>query len=355
MELRAFAMPMFELPLMRIEKFYCNNQCRWYSKDGFFDRTIQGEKKGTLSKAVCACTCVSPGTRINLGSVPYLTTNSAFTGPPTVPPTAWSSKSCCMEGFNTPLKNCTAATEWPWHRDVCHANVYPNAKPFDEMTWSDNYTTAEVCVLPIGATFPRTVQLPAEVHTACMKDGDVMADRQCRQWKLDAARNGTQALHCGACSSCSSLHDLMVLNKTKSFITTRMTSCSSSFVMRAWWTLSDLKNCLVGQDIDFSDDGRAWQVATAKPSCMDTWVDNIINDASLCTHFCLTKFLQSGNTGNFARDACLQCDEYTSGPAFIKGAGANRRSSGIVSDIDRTQLRGTRWEQKICKVGFFSD
>merc|ERR1712137_1314100 len=87
---------------------------------------------------------------------------------------------------------------------------------------------------------------------------------------------------------------------------------------------------------------------------MGTWTDNILNDASLCKWFCLSKFIHPKNSGNFARDQCLQCDEYQSGPAFIRGAGANRRSSGIVSDIDRTQLRGTKWEQKICKVGYYS-
>ena len=94
---------------------------------------------------------------------------------------------------------------------------------------------------------------------------------------------------------------------------------------------------------------------TNKPSCMDVWTDNILNDANVCgAAYCLGKFLDSSNAGDFAKDQCLQCDEYKSGPAFIKGAGANRRSSGITSDIDRSQLADTPWEQRICAVGWFS-
>lgn len=69
---------------------------------------------------------------------------------------------------------------------------------------------------------------------------------------------------------------------------------------------------------------------------------------------CRVAARSSANAGDFAKDPCLQCDEYKSGPAFIWGAGANRRSSGITSDIDRAQLRGTRFDQKICKIGYYS-
>merc|ERR1711862_502436 len=127
--------------------------------------------------------------------------------------------------------------------------------------------------------------------------------------------------------------------------------------MRPLWNLSDLVDCLVNvkpNAIDFSQDGRAWADPMGKPTCMDVWTDNIINDAKLCTMYCLTKFINTQNTGDFARDQCLQCDEYSSGPAFIMGAGANRRASGLKSDIDRSQLAGTQWEQKICPIGYFS-
>lgn len=197
------------------------------------------------------------------------------------------------------------------------------------------------------------------MHTACMADGDPAADAACRAGKQRIEAGGVRVLHCGKCSSCSAMHDIEVLYKTKDNITSQMTSCSSKWVLSqvlpaTAQTLMDLKKCLVGVGIDFSDDGRAWKDPANKPTCMDVWTDNILNDAKQCTDFCLTKFVKTKNTGNFAKDQCLQCDEYTSGPAFIKGAGANRRSTGIVSDIDRNQLAGTQWTQKICKVGYYS-
>lgn len=329
--------------------YYCDRQCRWYL--GFFERDIRGARNGS---AHCSCTRVdeAAGSSICLGDVPYYTTDSAFEGPPTVPPTPISSASCCAEGDETPLANCTPTGH-------CHANVYTYAKPFDNATWADEYTTPWVCVLPVGASVPYSVREPTDVHAACMADGDAVADAACLNWKAAIEAGGDRILHCGVCSSCSSLHDLAVLEATKATITTDITGCSTSFVLSqrnpfGHESVADLKRCLVSKGVDFSDDGRAWAQRTNRPSCMDTWTDNILNDASLCVPYCWTKFLQTGNTGNFARDQCLQCDEYTSGPAFIKGAGANRRSAGITSDIDRTQLRATRWEQQICKLGFFA-
>jgi len=389
----------------------CDRQCRWYL--GFFDRSIQGARNGSKS---CSCTRVdlAINASVYLGQVPLRTTTSPFLGPPTVPPTPFSTTACCIEGDKTPLRNCTPTGK-------CHANTYPEAKPFDPATWSNKYTTQWVCVLntnssdnhrafnPTGtgtgtgtgtndshkravedplATIPRSIRLPPHVHAACTKE---LTDRAavsqdltekvsstfkelnpgsqaspCQEWKREQEARGLRVLHCGRCSACSSLQDLSILEATKRSITTDMTRCSTKFVLSQSLPLpfhssifrrqsvADLKNCLIGKGINFTDDGRAWRSPVNKPSCMDTWVDNILNDASICTPFCWSKFLHTANQGDFARDSCLQCDEYSSGPAFIKGAGANRRSAGIESDIDRTQLRGTAWEQKICPIGFYS-
>jgi len=327
--------------------FNCDRQCRWYL--GFFERDIQGARNGS---DLCSCTRIDPAAPASyLGQVPYYTVDHAFLGPPTVPSTPFSSTACCVEGDHTPLANCTPT-------GACHGNLYPYAKPFNSDTWADDYTTGWVCLLKSGATVPQNIQEPPEVHAACMNDGDEDL-WTCLAWKQALESRGDRILHCGQCSSCSSLQDLSVLESTKTSITSDMTACSTAFVLSqklpfGKQSLVDLKACLVGRGIGFSDDGRAWQDPRNRPTCMDTWVDNILSDASLCVRFCWAKFLHTANTGDFARDQCLQCDEYTSGPAFIRGAGANRRSTGITSDIDRTQLRGTPWQQKICKVGFFS-
>mmetsp|Transcript_36968 Transcript_36968/g.115087 ORF Transcript_36968/g.115087 Transcript_36968/m.115087 type:complete len:148 (+) Transcript_36968:183-626(+) len=78
------------------------------------------------------------------------------------------------------------------------------------------------------------------------------------------------------------------------------------------------------------------------PSCMDCWTDNILCDAAQCKAKCWTKFFSPEQTR-----ACIECDERTCGPEFIKCAGANRRSSGIRSDIVRP-------ERQECSAGVYS-
>ena len=56
------------------------------------------------------------------------------------------------------------------------------------------------------------------------------------------------------------------------------------------------------------------------------------------------KFLDPHNSGDYS--GCLKCDEKHCGPEFIRCAGANRRSSGIESDIHKA-------DSEICAVGYF--
>lgn len=327
--------------------FSCDRQCRWFF--GAFDRRIQGERLlGERGQWLCACTNGSTA----IGTTPYFT-NFSVMGPPTVPNGLFE-RQCCKDGDDVPWADCTQPT------GHCHANVYPHAKPFDADYWAGTYTTQWLCVRALPDAAPSSILMPDEMHGACLKDGDKAADAECRAGKARLEASGLQVLHCGRCSACSHPSDIELLYRTRESITTEITACSARWVALqhlpfAQPTLLDLKRCLVGRGVAFSDDGRAWPAPRqGRPSCMDVWTDNILNDASLCTRFCLTKFLRTANQGNFAKDPCLQCDEYTSGPAFIMGAGANRRSAGIVSDIRRDQLRGTAWAQLICKVGLYS-
>lgn len=329
------------------DNFYCDRQCRW--QYGFFDRRIRGEK-ASWWKPTCECARASE----SLGSAPYYTPFQVA-GPPTVPNGLWGGQ-CCEQGDDVPLGECKQPT------GECHANVYPHAKPFDDDYWAGSYTTDWLCARRRSEgvdAVPFSLRMPKEMHQACMTDGDAAADRACQQGREQLEGAGLVVVHCGRCSACSSAHDVEVLVRTRDTITSEMTKCSAAWVVSqmvpfAARTLRQLKQCLLDRGIDFSDDGRAWVQPEGLPTCMDTWTDNILNDASLCRGFCLGKFAHTANSGNFAKDQCLQCDEYTSGPAFIKGAGANRRSVGLVSDIDRSQLKGTLWEQRICKVGLHS-
>ena len=199
-------------------------------------------------------------------------------------------------------------------------------KAWDEEFWCGGFATDLVCVLNPGSEIPAT--------------------------STRAAAQGRTILHCGRCAACSNLHDLDVLNRTKAFITTKVTACSTEFAKPAFLgghrNLTVLQQCLENATITFSTDRRSWPESTSQdsPSCMDCWTDNIMCDAVQCkwTPDCILKFLDPKNSGDFR--GCLKCDESKCGPEFIRCAGANRRSSGIVSDIDRPS-------DQICSVGYY--
>lgn len=146
--------------------------------------------------------------------------------------------------------------------------------------------------------------------------------------KAQAKADGRDIIHCGKCAMCSGLDDIAVLSNTRKWITYVMTKTSSKFA--APWghkNVSLLEQDLFDLAVSFSGPAGPDE----EPSCMKCWSDNIMCDARQCVTKCWTKFFDPTPT-----DDCLQCDETTCGPEFIKCAGANRRSTGIVSDIART-------------------
>ena len=281
--------------------FNCDRQCRWYH--GFFDRSINGQK---LKAEDLMCACFR--SNVSIGTAPYHTTDHPVTGPPTVPDGFQIfDRECCKQGDDIPWGDCTEPT------GKCHANVYSNAKLFDSAYWADTYRTSWLCARNTTQAIdapPHSLVMSSRMHTACMVEGNASADHVCRESKRELEASGLEVLHCGKCSACSSPHDLEVLNKTRNTITSEMTACSVKWVILQKTfhppPLDALKECLTEKGIDFSNDGRAWADPVNKPTCMDVWTDNILNDASLCTSFCLTKFLRTQNTGNFAKDQCLQ-------------------------------------------------
>ena len=67
-------------------------------------------------------------------------------------------------------------------------------------------------------------------------------------------------------------------------------------------------------------------------------------DLRQCVFTCLSSILrgESNNPDQGDINNCLLCDEKLCGPAFIQCAGANRRRSGIKSDIGRDD------EKEVC-------
>uniref|UniRef100_A0A7S4EX56 Uncharacterized protein n=2 Tax=Chrysotila carterae TaxID=13221 RepID=A0A7S4EX56_CHRCT len=284
----------------------CDRECRWHF--GFFDRRIHGRLEGFFNKK-CECEVEVAGELQGLGEVAYPFTSSPFVGPP-------------------PL-----------------SETFRNARPFDPDYWANDYSTPYLCAIDMGmpGATPRSYASNCTVHS-------------CSAGKAALEARGLTVLHCGKCGACSMPSDIQVLWDTRESITQQMTACATKFRVSNTLgfrpqTLGEMKQCLREVGIQFSDDGRAWSEPANRPTCFDCWTDNIMNDAQLCWNFCLSKFVHSKNAGHFGKDPCLQCDEYTSGPAFIKCAGANRRSTGIASDIDRNDLASTKWEQHICTAG----
>jgi len=146
--------------------------------------------------------------------------------------------------------------------------------------------------------------------------------------KVQAKADGREIIHCGKCALCSGLDDVAVLANTRKWITYVMTKTSAKFA--APWghkNVSLLEKDLFDLAVSFSGPAGPDE----EPSCMKCWSDNIMCDARQCVSKCWTKFFDPSPT-----EECLKCDESTCGPEFIKCAGANRRSTGIVSDITRT-------------------
>ena len=136
--------------------------------------------------------------------------------------------------------------------------------------------------------------------------------------------------HCGVCGFCSNFNDIDIYNYTKNTLTKTSTSCAT----KAFWGGSDAVKQCFKDNAGFTDD------------CNTCWTENVMCDMRSCVFTCL-KMILTGQRNNDGKDGelndCLLCDEKLCGPAFIDCAGANRRRSGIVSDIGRNE------DKEICK------
>ena len=134
----------------------------------------------------------------------------------------------------------------------------------------------------------------------------------------------THRYHCGTCSS---LRDRATY-LDKPDLTAPARSCPRAL------TPSRIKTCLMDQ------------VGLAE-FCAKTCTYNVIHTSQKCSATCirfyglwnvLSNTLNEANTdalGNL--NPCLACDEYTSGPIFQYTSGRTRRSSGLVSAIQRSK------------------
>ena len=195
------------------------------------------------------------------------------------------------------------------------------------------YSTKRVCGAKVNETLPIIFGTYDNVDTA--------------------HANGAKIVNCGDCGHCSNRRDINLYNVTRNTLTKTTTACATKAFLGG---ASSVRNCME-EGVGLTDD------------CNTCWVDNVMCDMRKCVFTCIKSLIlgggeqQGGNNkakedsgGEIAGDNntmtmtnenlndCLLCDEKLCGPAFIECAGANRRRSGIFSDIGRDDAN------EVCKV-----
>jgi len=136
--------------------------------------------------------------------------------------------------------------------------------------------------------------------------------------------------HCGECGQCSNPVDINYYDKSAGTLYMDTLRCAKKAVLGR----EAVETCM-------SD-----AVGLTSP-CRDCWVSNIMCTMQSCVFTCLIHAFMNGNihsgSSHETLNLCTQCDEVRCGPAFLECAGANRRRSGIITDIVRD-------DDEVCKV-----
>jgi hypothetical protein len=151
----------------------------------------------------------------------------------------------------------------------------------------------------------------------------------------------TLIAHCGDCGQCSNPHDIALYDTTKHTLLPDSKACAHTALFLG---RERGRQCLHDR-VGFTE------------GCNDCWMDNIMCDVRKCAFVCLWHTLVTstsvggGSSSNSkelgtesqALNPCTLCDEVRCGPAFVQCAGANRRRSGILSELQRDS-------STVCKV-----
>eukprot|EP00540_Astrosyne_radiata_P021227 CAMPEP_0116836702 /NCGR_PEP_ID=MMETSP0418-20121206/8245_1 /TAXON_ID=1158023 /ORGANISM="Astrosyne radiata, Strain 13vi08-1A" /LENGTH=316 /DNA_ID=CAMNT_0004466505 /DNA_START=45 /DNA_END=995 /DNA_ORIENTATION=+ len=130
--------------------------------------------------------------------------------------------------------------------------------------------------------------------------------------------------HCEGCGACSNPHDVGIYYETRNTLTNTAIECAKRGLI---WGRRTSGACMKKR-VGFT------------PACHDCWVENIVCDLKFCAFVCtwnrfFARIHGSSDEGKRELNPCTRCDEKRCGPDFIQCAGANRRRSGIFSDIQR--------------------
>jgi hypothetical protein len=139
------------------------------------------------------------------------------------------------------------------------------------------------------------------------------------------AENGIVA-HCGECGACSTPQDISIYDETRNTLFKTTTECAKRGLLGGHRAAA---KCML-ENVGLTD------------GCNDCWVENIMCDLRKCIFTCmwyrlLNHQVDGGAGTGTSLNSCTECDEKRCGPAFVTCAGANRRRSGIISDIKRDE------------------
>ena len=185
------------------------------------------------------------------------------------------------------------STDWSTCR-CSDGSILDRMYPADNWTWP--YTTQEVCGLD-----------QAQYKTAAA-----------------AKASGTEVVNCGLCGACSNKPSTQVYHDLGKKMTRVASQCA-------------VLNLLFGERLARQCVNRVMGLTAA---CGECWLDNMGCTIAHCWNPCLFGYGNPPNAHNTpdsgtALSTCLQCDELHCSPVFLRCAGANRRTAGVVTDINR--------------------
>lgn len=188
------------------------------------------------------------------------------------------------------------------------------------------YETPKVCAMQLYTETNESMRTSEEMITTQTLES-VDQPFVVNQTSTGSARNVTREIvaHCGSCGACSNPHDIRIYDETKNTLYRDSVGCAKRGILGG---RNAVEQCLRSK-VDMTH------------TCTDCWVDNVVCDLRKCIltcfwHAVFNKGVHSKEEKEELND-CTKCDEVRCGSQFIACAGANRRRSGILSDIERDE------------------